>query len=138
VTLSDRLLAERWKRALKRGTHFARQTPARRHELRVALKKLRYTTEFFRSLYDRKPVQRYLGRLTELQAALGRVNDVASATSLVKGLRGDGHAEMPADWSDAAGKIIGWHARDLSAAEPRLRKEWKAFARTPAFWSASE
>jgi triphosphatase len=138
VALADRLLAERRKRVLRRGAHFARQTPARRHELRVDLKKLRYATEFFRSLYDRKPVQRYLRRLTELQAALGHLNDVASAADLAARLKGDSRAEMPAEWGDAAGKVIGWHARDLCAAEPRLRKEWKAFARTPAFWSMAE
>jgi triphosphatase len=138
VTLADRLLARRWKRALKRGAHFARQAPARRHELRVALKKLRYATEFFRSLYDHKPVQRYLRRLTELQAALGHLNDVATAADLATRLKDDHPGEIAAEWGDAAGKIIGWHARDLCEAEPRLRKEWKAFARTPAFWSTAE
>ena len=138
VTLADRLLAKRRKRVLKRGAHFARQTPAHRHDLRVALKKLRYATEFFRSLYDRKSVQRYLRHLTELQSTLGHLNDVASASDLATRLKGDHPAEIAAQWGDAAGKIIGWHARDLCAAEPRLRKEWKAFARTPAFWSTAE
>ncbi len=135
VTLADRMLAQRRKRALKRGAHFARQTAAHRHELRVALKKLRYATEFFRSLYDRKSVQRYLRRLTELQSALGHLNDVASATDLVTRLKGDGAAELSTEWGDAAGKVIGWHARDLCEFEPRLRKDWKAFARMPEFWS---
>jgi inorganic triphosphatase YgiF len=136
VTLADRLLAERRKRALKRGAHFTRQTAADRHDLRVSLKKLRYATEFFRSLYDRKSVQRYLRRLTELQSALGHLNDVASATDLVTRLKDDGQAALAAEWGDAAGKVIGWHARDLCEFEPRLRKDWKEFARTKAFWSA--
>jgi CHAD domain-containing protein len=135
VTLADRLLAERRRRALKRGAHFSRQTAPHRHELRVALKKLRYATEFFRSLYDRKSVQRYLRHLTELQSALGHLNDVASATDLVTRLKGDGGAAIANEWGDAAGKVIGWHARDLCEFEPRLRKDWKEFARTPAFWS---
>jgi triphosphatase len=138
VTLADRLLAERRKRALKRGAHFARQTAAHRHDLRVALKKLRYATEFFRSLYDGKSVQRYLRRLTELQSALGHLNDVASATDLVTQLKHDGEAVLSTEWGDAAGKVIGWHARDLCEFEPRLRKGWKEFARTPAFWSTPE
>ncbi|HEX3498868.1 MAG TPA: CHAD domain-containing protein [Stellaceae bacterium] len=138
VTLADRLLAERRKRALKRGAHFARQTASRRHDLRVALKKLRYATEFFRSLYDRKSVQRYLRHLTELQSGLGHLNDVASATDLVTRLKGEGEAALSSEWGDAAGKVIGWHARDLCEFEPRLRKDWKAFARTEAFWSTPE
>ena len=138
VALADHLLAARRKRALKRGAHFGRQSAVHRHELRIALKKLRYATEFFRSLYDRRSVQRYLRRLTELQAALGHLNDVASATDLVTQLKGDRHAGMASEWGDAAGKIIGWHARDLRELEPRLRKDWKAFARAPAFWSPAD
>jgi triphosphatase len=134
-TLADRLLADRRKRALKRGAHFARQTATDRHDLRVALKKLRYATEFFRSLYDRKSVQRYLRHLTELQSALGHLNDVASATELVTRLKGNEGAAIASEWGDAAGKVIGWHARDLCEFEPRLRKDWKEFARTPAFWT---
>ena len=106
---------------------------AHRHELRVALKKLRYATEFFRSLYDRKSVQRYLRRLGELQAALGHLNDVASASDMLTRLKGERDGETPIEWGDAAGKVIGWHARDLHECEPRLRKDWKAFAHTPPF-----
>jgi CHAD domain-containing protein len=129
------LLAKSRRKALKRGAHFARQSAAHRHDLRIALKKLRYATEFFRSLYDRKSVQRYLLRLTELQSALGHLNDVASATELVTQLKSVGGASELAEWSDAAGKVIGWHARDLREFEPRLRKDWKMFVATPAFWA---
>ena len=133
--LADRLLAKRRRNALKRGAHFARQSAAHRHELRIALKKLRYATEFFRSLYDRKSVQRYLRRLTELQTALGHLNDVASATELVTQLKTVGGVGELAEWGDAAGKVIGWHARDLREFEPRLRKDWKMFAATSPFWA---
>lgn len=136
VGVAERLLAKRRKRALKHGTHFSRQTTAQRHELRIALKKLRYATEFFRSLYDRKAVQRYLGRLTELQAALGHLNDVASATALVGRL--NGRSGTSSEWGDAAGKVIGWHARDLREFAPRLTEDWRAFARAPAFWSQAD
>ena len=95
---------------------------------------MRYAAEFFRSLYERKSVERYLQRVTGLQSALGHLNDVASAAELSTQLKsvGDaGHAEL----GSAAGKVIGWHARDLREFEPRLRKDWKKFAETPAFWA---
>jgi triphosphatase len=138
IELADRLLSKGRRRALKRGAHFGRQSAAHRHELRIALKKLRYATEFFRSLYDRKSVQRYLRRLTELQSALGHLNDVASATELVTQLKSVGGAGELAEWGDAAGKVIGWHARDVREFEPRLRKDWKMFAETPAFWTPAD
>ncbi len=135
IELADRLLAKRRKRALERGEHFSRQSAERRHELRIALKKLRYATEFFRSLYDRKSVQSYLHRLTDLQSGLGHLNDVASATALITQLKGDGLTAGSSEWSDAAGKVIGWHARDVREFEPRLRKDWKTFAKAAPFWS---
>jgi inorganic triphosphatase YgiF len=41
------------RRARKRSKRFKQQTPAQRHQLRIALKKLRYITEFLESLFDR-------------------------------------------------------------------------------------
>jgi len=46
----------------------------------------------------------------------------------------DGPGEL-AEWGDAAGKVIGWHARDVREFEPRVRKDWKTFAATSPFWA---
>jgi triphosphatase len=137
IELADRLLAQRRKRTLKRGAHFAHQSPAGRHELRIALKKLRYATEFFRSLYDKKPIQRYLRRLSGLQSALGHVNDVAEANRLIDQLDTDGGEPAAAGWDEAVGKVIGWHARTLSECEPRMRADWKDFTNAAPFWGPS-
>jgi inorganic triphosphatase YgiF len=137
LELADRLLAQRRKRVLKRGAHFADQAPARRHELRIALKKLRYATEFFRSLYDKKSVRRYLRQLTGLQSALGHINDFAAANRLFAELNGDGGEPAAAGWDEAVGKVIGWHARTLSECEPRICADWKEFAKVAPFWGAS-
>ena len=136
--LADSLLAKRRKKALNQGAHFARQSAAHRHELRIALKKLRYAAEFFRSLYERRSVQRYLQRVTGLQSALGHLNDVASVAELTTQLKSVGDAGQLAELGNAAGKVIGWHARDLREFEPRLRKDWKKFAETPAFWAPAD
>jgi CHAD domain-containing protein len=49
-----------------------------RHKLRIKVKKLRYATEFFESLYqdaDRSELARFSRRLKKLQDALGALND---------------------------------------------------------------
>lgn len=132
---ADRLLARGHKKALKRGAHFARMDWEERHRLRIALKKLRYSAEFFRSLYDRTRTRRYVKRLTRLQDVLGRVNDVATARSLLDGLAAAAPAAATHGWQRGAGIVIGWHGRDLVALEPVLVAEWERFEAAKPFWS---
>jgi len=70
-----------------------------------------------------------------LQSALGHLNDVASAAELSNRLKSVGDLGQQAELGSAAGKVIGWHARDLREFEPRLRKDWRKFVETPAFWA---
>jgi triphosphatase len=101
--------------------------------LRIALKKLRYAAEFFRSLYGDKEVAKYLRRLAALQDDLGHLNDVATAESLMDRL-----ASEPGDdtrWRIGGGIVIGWHARGVTQLEPRLVSDWDKFSRASPFWS---
>ena len=128
---ADALLNRRHRKARKIGGDFADLGYADRHQLRIAIKKLRYAADFFRSLYDEKPVERYLHRLSTFQDALGHINDVATATRLVPLLEHvpDGAAAR------AVGVVIGWHGRGLAAIEPRLVAEWQEFRTTKVFWT---
>jgi len=134
TTLADRLLTKRHRRARRAGSGFAQLTTDERHQLRIALKKLRYAVEFFRSLYDEKEVRRYLGHLTALQDALGHLNDVATTTRLMTELH-PGSAGGGASGPRAAGIVIGWHSRGLLALEPQLLRDWEAFLAARPFWS---
>ncbi|MBI1205783.1 MAG: CHAD domain-containing protein [Azospirillum sp.] len=134
TALADRLLARRHKRARKAGAELASLSAEQRHRLRIALKKLRYAVEFFRTLYDEKSVRRYLERLTELQDALGHLNDVATAARLLSTLH-QGSALHAAGEPRGAGIVIGWHGRGLVELEPRLIADWHAFLGVKPFWS---
>jgi triphosphatase len=48
---AGRVLTRLHGKALKRGAHFRQLRPEARHKLRIALKKLRYATEFFEGLH---------------------------------------------------------------------------------------
>ncbi|MGF7172734.1 CYTH and CHAD domain-containing protein [Azospirillum doebereinerae] len=132
--LADHLLNKRHKKAKRAGHGFAHLPVAQRHQLRIALKKLRYAAEFFRSLYDDKPVRRYLNELSAFQDALGHLNDVATATRLLHELHEDGSRSAPGE-PRAAGIVIGWHARGVSDTEADLVALWHDFLDAKRFWS---
>lgn len=133
-SMADALLEKRHKKARKAGRGFAALPPEDRHQLRKTLKKLRYAAEFFRALYDDKPVKRYTDQLSDFQDALGHLNDVATAMRLLQGLHEDGGKAAPGE-RRAAGIVIGWHARGVVEAEDRMVRLWKDFSDAKPFWS---
>lgn len=139
VTLADTLLDKRHRKALKNGKGFASLPTAERHRLRIAVKKLRYTTEFFRGLYPAKRSKHYLAALRDLQEALGHLNDVAVAEHLLVDLTEKSPPGSGARQTErAVGKVIGWYARALVDFEPDMRRTWKSFAATEPFWNKAK
>jgi inorganic triphosphatase YgiF len=129
--LADKILARQQRKVRKRGTHFRQLDTAARHSLRIQLKRLRYAAEFFLPLYTgHAPAKRYVARLATLQKNLGRVCDIASIRGLLGSVRQDDQAALHL----AIGTITGWQARDEIAAAKTLRKKWRRFRATPAFW----
>jgi inorganic triphosphatase YgiF len=135
AALAARLLDKRSKQARRLGKGFEKLDVARRHELRIALKKLRYAAEFFRSLFSAPHARKYLKRLTALQTALGRINDLETARRVLDALVAAAPEGERLERAAAAGRVIGWHAHALAGAEGALAKEWRAFAATRPFWS---
>ncbi|WP_207480293.1 CYTH and CHAD domain-containing protein [Arenibaculum pallidiluteum] len=135
--VAEALLSRRQRAARRRGKGFARLAAGPRHELRIALKKLRYATEFFRPLYseDGRAVSRYLRQLSALQDALGHANDVATAGELLAELEAASGDRLPLPARTGSGLVVGWHARGLVDGEPELRAAWDDFADARPFWS---
>ena len=71
VDFAAHVLGKRQRKALKLGRDFGELSAKERHQVRIALKKLRYATEFFSALYPRKRAKPYLAALKELQDGLG-------------------------------------------------------------------
>ncbi len=77
-------LERRYERVRKRGHKLAHLDAAGRHALRIAIKKLRYSVEFFASLFDTEASRVLRARLARLQDILGtheRRGDVCNACS---------------------------------------------------------
>ena len=130
------LLAAALKRANKRGRHFRMLTAPDRHHLRIALKKLRYSAEFFAALYPKAAVKDWLEPLKELQDMLGHLNDVAQVRGTVGRLMLEEaqSASVQADLSHAAGLLQGFHHARSERYLGRTHKRWKAFRDAEPFW----
>jgi inorganic triphosphatase YgiF len=129
------LLAKRQRKALKLGRRFAQLSAEERHRVRIALKKLRYATEFFQTLYPKKDTKPYLAALKDLQDRLGHLNDVAVAERLIGTLLAEperGPAGDAIRWG--AGLVLGWHARGVAELEPTTLRAWQEFAELEPFW----
>jgi len=133
VDLADALLDRRHRKAKRVGRNFAALSTARRHELRIALKKLRYAAEFFQSLHEPHLVRRYIARLSGLQDALGHLNDTTTAHRLSRDLHAEGERTEPGE-ARAVGVVLGWHARAAADGEPALISRWNEFAEAKPFW----
>jgi triphosphatase len=133
VAFADRLLAKRHRKALQRGRNFAELSPEQRHRARIALKKLRYATEFFHGSYRKKRARSYLAALKQLQDRLGHMNDAAVAERLAGQLVERAATERQ-DLAAASGLVLGWLARGAAEVEPEIRDAWQDFAARKPFW----
>ena len=133
--VAARILARQGKRAVKRGRAAKSRDEGDLHRLRIALKKLRYTAEFFASLYPKKKVKRYIGKVRRLQEHLGEINDIAHVrTTLSALLQGEPQAD-DGDLRFAAGMVAGWYRARRPALAKKALKRWQSFAKIKPFWA---
>jgi CHAD domain-containing protein len=66
----------------RRGRHLGRRSIEELHELRKALKRVRYGIEFLSSLGRPKPIRVFLEGCKDLQERLGGINDASLAVEL--------------------------------------------------------
>jgi triphosphatase len=131
VKLASRSLTKRRKAVLTHGHDFKRLLPPARHQLRIALKKLRYTVEFFSSLYSGKREEFYFHSLTHLQDSLGKMNDIVVAEHLLKHLSANNNDDR---LLIASGMVTGWHMHGAISWEDQAEETWADFCRCHKFW----
>ena len=135
--LSDILMSKRHKKVRKDGKRFDSMSIDERHMLRIDVKKLRYAGNFFASLYAPKLVVPFAENLSKLQDALGYLNDVAVAQTLVERLCSDCIGEDALLCRQAGGIVIGWHTRALADIEGSLSEEVARFIKCKPFWAGA-
>jgi inorganic triphosphatase YgiF len=124
-------LERRYERVRKRGRKLEELDASGRHELRIAIKKLRYSVEFFASIFDPEAARSLRSRLARLQDILGTMNDAATLQRLMADLHSDtGDVAV----AHARGLLFGWSAGRADALGTELNRAWRAFRRSQTFW----
>ena len=124
--LVTQTLIRQHKRVRRKGRLPAALNTAERHALRIAVKKLHYTAEFFSGIYPHKRARRYLEALDALQDVLGALNDASVTQRLL--------ADLSIKRGQAAGIVIGWTACSSGGHLQKLRHAWRNFRRQKVFW----
>lgn len=123
----DRLHA----RVLKRGHGLGRRDAAERHELRLAVKRLRYAVDLFAPVMACDGVAGYRRRLVALQDKLGHGNDRVTARRLAR------IVAAATDQPDVQVAVTALNARldDADKAEEAvLKAAWRRFRHRCPFW----
>jgi triphosphatase len=129
--IAPTLLERCRQKAEKRSRHFADQSAKQRHQLRIALKKLRYTAELLGSLYGAAETRHFVQRLKRLQDDLGDINDVRVGRGIVTSLARPGSRSRLAR---AGRRVLAWHKRRLNRNEQRLRQHVSELRNADRFW----
>lgn len=115
---ATKALKRRHKRFIQ-GAQLAHTLNAeQRHEVRIDLKKLRYTLDFFESLYPKKRVQAFARSLAGTQELLGHMNDLATAEVLMSE-RNSTVPDAPMAW--AKGRMSAYLDMLPSALKPVIK-----------------
>jgi triphosphatase len=101
---------ERAHRKLIRQAHWS--NAGERHALRIRVKRLRYSCEFFAPAFSKQESARFISDLKALQETLGELNDIAVGR-----------------------RLVGFDA-DEAALLSRLERAWTRFVARAPFWRA--
>jgi CHAD domain-containing protein len=132
--MAAKVLNSRLKMAKKKAKSLSDGSDEQIHQLRIALKKLRYTGEFFSPLYEKDEVEEFGERLSKMQDSLGAVHDVVVARETLARLTAGANDHSDSGISFAAGIVYGWHLDRATHIFKKSVKRWKKFSRTEPFW----
>jgi len=127
-----KVLRKTWKKSAELGQNMKRLDAEQRHEMRKALKNLRYQTEFFAPLFKKRHTRQFIEQLKALQDVFGYLNDAGMASRLVKLQReqqADGNAARAASYT------VGRHEAEAAHVWQSAGKLWQQLRGSPRFWT---
>lgn len=116
---------------LEDGDRMGSMTTTELHQLRIDGKKLRYATEFFSTLFNKKGMDEFTSYLKGLQGLLGTMNDVTVMGVLLDTLTAGVEDKQVIQF---AGALIGWRARQYEEVRGQLFDRWNNFSNTVHPW----
>src|SRR6516164_1095 len=135
-------LSRRGKKIRRRGRRIGHLDSEQLHGLRIQVKKARYATDFFSSVYpgkkSAKQARKIKSSLMQLQNCLGRLNDIVTHKALFSNIianRAKGLTEEQGRHrAFAAGLIIGDQQAQVEKLRGRAAKAFSRFSDAKTFW----
>ncbi len=125
-----RVIRRRTAKVRSRGRELLRLDAAQLHALRIRIKKLRYATDDYSSLFEGASLRRLLKYLSRLQDVLGAANDANVAYQLVTealaGMRGHAATRLRA-------AVTRWRKARAVTLHRELLVAWRAYRRADKF-----
>jgi len=139
------LIRDREARFIKASKRARRTAPAPKlHKARIRAKQLRYTLEFFSTLYG-KPATAVIRRVVRIQDVLGAVQDMATLESTLAEMHDEVEAPVIATLvlaadarMRAARTAIGSAMRSIDRKRRKGKKRWKRLDRALAYEATTE
>lgn len=138
IDVARDLLEQHYQAVVGTGQDFDSLNAEQRHNLRIEIKKMRYATEFFRSLYPKQKSAAFVAALKALQDDLGANNDIAVARELLAGLTKNEKGKRRAQAAYATGLVLGWHNHVSNSREQNLAKIWNGLVNDKPFWDTQD
>jgi len=129
---APRAMTKSWRKVARWARRLDALSMEERHQMRKALKGLRYTAEFFLPLYPSKATGKFVKKLKQLQDVFGYLNDVALSENL-KQMSHDQFGPNP-DVQRAVGYALGWHTARAQKAWEEARARWRRLETTSPYW----
>jgi triphosphatase len=129
--LAHKILRKAWKKSAKYAAHLDHLSGDERHQMRKALKNLRYQAEFLAPLFAKAETESFVKQLKGLQDVFGYLNDVRMAPRLID-INKQGANSIEA--ARATGYILGCHEVEARHAWQGAGPAWKSLQRAPRFW----
>ncbi|HEY3777508.1 MAG TPA: CHAD domain-containing protein [Rhizomicrobium sp.] len=132
-------LPERTKKILKKSRQLQKRDARSRHKLRISVKKLRYATEFFASLFaerkQKKVCRRFADTLKSFQESLGKLSDIAGHEKLAHAFAGgDSRGAADSRLSYAMGYLIAQEQKKLPGCVAAANKARRRLSDASPFW----
>ena len=143
--LPPRLIGEVAREILDRNDRKLRKLSKKHHELsdaelhriRILGKKMRYSAEFFGSLYPKRALARQLSVLKRIQDALGSLNDAVTGRRQLEELehRAAQIGVMKgAEMALAAATVRGWQAAQIERDLADFKEAWPHYREARRYW----
>ena len=124
---------------MKKAKRIRQLDTPHRHKLRIAVKKLRYASDFFGHLFagqtPKKRLRSFKTRLTDLQDQLGALNDIEVHQRLAPKLAaGKPHTKATRAQTFAFGVVSDREQKEVESLLSAADKDARKFAQIRPFW----